>query len=420
PKKFNQLQTVFKKWDLDAEVIGEVINNKKIQLFWQGQLLTDIDPDLLVENAPKYDRSFHQWNKKNLDDSWQRQLPDVSSITEKLMSILKDVRGCSRKWIYRQYDQRVGARTARDCSDSIGVIALPQTQRALGVVLGHRPYLTQWDAAEGAKDAIIFPALELSAKGFLPLAVTDCLNFGNPEKPEIMSEFVAAVENMSAACEALDTPVISGNVSFYNETLGENIISTPATGLVGLKNELTNIPLSHFTADGSQIYLLRLPQLHMSGQTTHKEKRNIKGHGTIDVKESAQFCEQVRELSQQPGVQSTRACGKLGLAYNLARMCTNELGFQVNKGQFLGENEENSQWFTEQYYEVLFVVSKDKHVDFAKSWAQTRKTNSRDQLWRIGEVTKGQIGFESEKSIDVKLVLEAYEDGWRESFESLA
>ncbi|MCB0356530.1 MAG: hypothetical protein KDD40_05960, partial [Bdellovibrionales bacterium] len=420
PSKFQRLQAVFKKWDLDAEVVGEIIKDKKVQLYWRGDLLTDIDPDLLVENAPKYERPYSQWNRVHSDQKWLEQLSPIQSVSEKLMSLTRDVRACSREWIYRQYDQRVGARTARGCSDSVGMIVLPQTQRVLAIALGHRPYLSQWDAAEGGKDAVFYPALEMCAKGFTPLAVTDCLNFGNPEKPEIMSEFVAAVENISEACKALDTPVISGNVSFYNETQGENIISTPATGVVGLKEQIEGIPSSQFLTEGAQIYLLRNLQLQISGQCRVSEMREIKGHGHIEFTEVSEFCQLVRTLSQVNGVEATRVSGKFGLAYALMRMCTDELGFAVNNGNFLGENENTQTWFTEQFYEVLFVVDKAYHLDFAKKWADMRKKTGKDQLWRMGEVTANTIQFGAEKPVAVKHYIQAYKEAWGQNFESMA
>ncbi len=431
PEKFPELQRVFQKWDLDAEIVGEVLAEKVIQLFWRGERLTQIDPDILIEGAPQYSRPYTKWeHQKKSDKGWESSLKPVSSIGERLLNLLGDIRAGSRAWVYRQYDQRVGARTVRDCSESIGIVCLPQSHRALGIVLGHRPYLTEWDASEGGKDSVIYPSLELSAKGFLPLAVTDCLNFGNPEKPEIMSQFVAAVEGMSEACEALDTPVISGNVSFYNETQGVNIISTPATGLVGLKPHLEDIPKSHFTQAGSQIYLLRCEQLRVSGQVSIKEEREMKGCGTVDPKAAAQFCKLTRELSQFSGVESTRVCGKFGLAYALARMCTSHLGFSVNRGSFLGEKEMSAHWFTETLYEVIFVVEKSQAQAFAKKWATLRSQETRSQefgregaksqLWRLGEVLEKKVQFEGESEFDVSLILQNYEKSWEKNFEVLA
>ena len=424
PANFKTLQGIFKKWNLDAEVIGEVVATKKIEIYWQGELLTDIDPDLLVENAPCYERPYTAWTKTHTDSSWVKKLSPVNSVTEKLMSLLRDVRATSRQWIYRQYDQRVGARTARDCSDSVGVIRLRDTGRALGLVLGHRPYLSQWDAGVGAGDAIFYPALELSAKGFQPLAVTDCLNFGNPEKKDIMSEFVVAVEKMSEACEVLDTPVISGNVSFYNETQGQNIISTPATGMVGLRDSLDFVPNSHFVKESSQIYLMRLPLIHLSGQANGLGASSLNGHGRLDAKAVASFCQLVFQLSQAKGVEATRVCGKMGLAYSLVRMCTSSLGFSVTPGTFLGESENDGEskahWFTEHLYEVLFVVNKEASPAFAQGWSKLRSNEGIDQLWRLGEVIPGEVHFEGESHVTVGQFVEAYKEGWRQHFESLA
>jgi phosphoribosylformylglycinamidine synthase subunit PurL len=252
PKNLAKLQEVFKKWDLDAESIGEVVDGKEITLFWRGEILTQINPQLLVDHAPQYERPYDSWAPKN-------KVAEVSSLVsspkETLLKVLSSPEGTSREWVYEQYDQRVGAKTAMDASQTLGVIRLPDSKRGLGLSLGCRPYIMRMDAQIGGADSVLYPSLELAAKGFQPLAVTDCLNFGSPENRTIMSEFVASLEAMSAACEALDAPIISGNVSFYNETLGQNITSTPATGVVGLRDNLNDIPKGTFSGAGDDIFI---------------------------------------------------------------------------------------------------------------------------------------------------------------------
>ena len=157
----------------------------------------------------------------------------------------------------------------------------------------------------------MFPALELSAKGFEPLAMTDCLNFGNPERPEIMSEFVATVEGLSKSCEAIETPVISGNVSFYNETLGQNITSTPAIGMVGLKDSLKGIPQSRFQRSGDLIYLWRKQIAISSGQMGEDKSGQAKWSGQINENKMAEWLKTVRSVVNSVPLTSTRVVNEI-------------------------------------------------------------------------------------------------------------
>ncbi|MCB0411134.1 MAG: phosphoribosylformylglycinamidine synthase subunit PurL, partial [Bdellovibrionales bacterium] len=210
PEKFEELAKVFHQWGLDAVKIGNVREERKVNLYWKSELLTSIDPDLLTENAPIYDRTHHVWQSKHEVSSFS----NTHILNEKdLLQVLSLAEGCSRDWIYHQYDQRVGGMTHRDATNSVSVVRLPDSGRALAVVLGCRPQMMRTDVFEGAKDAAFAPAIDLAIKGFEPLALTDCLNFGNPEKPELMTELVASIEGLAEATHALKAPIISGNVS---------------------------------------------------------------------------------------------------------------------------------------------------------------------------------------------------------------
>lgn len=419
PAKFDALKKVFERWDLDAQVVGEVKEERVVELYWKGEQLCALDPYLLTEEAPIYERPYEKWQPKHRvadSESWMSPVADASKT---LLRILKDVRGTSREWIYRQYDQRVGGATVRDSRDSVAVVRLPDTGRGLGLVLGCRPHVMRLDAAEGAKDAILYPSLELAAKGFEPLAATDCLNFGNPEKPALMSEFVASVENMSAACEAVNTPVISGNVSFYNETLNENVTSTPSTGLVGLRDSIHEIPESHFTQEGDHLVLLRFEQLKMNGMIAEINNQELKAVGELDSPKAAKFIELVRKVSGLTGVRSSRVVGKLGLGYALARMSTEELGCVVESGEWFEEDEASS-LFAERAYEVIFALDISSLQQLQELVAQSGMTEEGLQVWSFGEVKKGtfQIGH----SINVSLndIRGPYQKGWEAEFEALA
>jgi phosphoribosylformylglycinamidine synthase subunit PurL len=242
PAKMAAISQVFAKWGLESTKIGEVVEGHELELLWKNETLTKIDPDLLVENAPVYQRPYTKLGIKNIID-----FPN------------KDKPVDSKKWIYRQYDQRVGLRTMREAGHPVALIRL-NSGRAISIALGCRPWLMKQDPVMGAYDTVFEPAIKMLCAGAWPVAVTDCLNFGNPEKPEIMSEFVASVEAIAHAAKLWDAPVISGNVSFYNETEGQSIPSTPATGVVGLKAKRSPVVSDVITQENLTVALVGLDE----------------------------------------------------------------------------------------------------------------------------------------------------------------
>lgn len=412
PENFEKLKMVFERWNLDAEVIGEVTKGPEVQLFWHGEMICELNPNILVNEAPQYKRPYNKWQPKNRVSELKSLEADVKSKSQLLLDLLRDHRGSSRRWIYDQYDQRVGAKTAMDCSESIGVVRLPHSQRGMGLVLGARPHIMRFDAQVGGADSIIYPALELAAKGFLPLAATDCLNFGNPENPDIMSEFVASVENMSAACAALNVPIISGNVSFYNETLGENITSTPATGIVGLRDSVKALPHSNFQHKNNEVYLVKCTQLTLNGMLAEIQHHALSGKGDLDVKVLAQFVNLIRHLALSQPVKSSRVVGKMGLAYALARMTTDKLGV-------VADHLEEHTLFDERLYEVLFEVDADSAITFKELFAALSTGLPVDMIC-IGHTRDEK--FQLQKDIDLPLseIQSAYNKNWEAVFAGLS
>lgn len=405
PEKLKSIQDVFSKWGLDASPIGKVIKERKVILKWRGEVISDLDPHLLTENAPMYERPFEEWTSP----SKKQTLSEMNFSVKDLNSTLFSVQGCSRRWIYRQYDQRVGAKTARDCESSLSVQRLPESGRGVSLVLGLRPYVMRLDARLGGYDSIYEPALQMAVKGFEPLAVTDCLNFGNPEKMQIMSEFVASVRAMSEACESIEAPIISGNVSFYNETLGQNITSTPSTGLVGLKETL-EAPKGHFQNPGDEVFLVRLPMVSTWGQVGDlKGQREFTGE--MSLKKMADFLKAFKAFAEKQGSQiSTRVVGKFGLLYALTRMSSEDLGFKVQSGEWA---QSESDWFKEHFYEVLVSGQ-----NLQKLLSDHFQGLSEVKVWRVGEVIPGQVEVD-QTSIALTDLLLSYETGWRSHFEKL-
>lgn len=433
PAQLAKVEAVFKRWGLEAVAIGEVTARKTVKLFWGTELLTEIDPELLTEHAPMYERPYEKWTPQNRVGTVSEVAVEVKDAEKALLDALSSPQGCSREFIYRQYDGHVGAATAADCHESVGAIRLKDSGRGLGVVLGCRPQLMRLDAREGGLDAVAYPSLELAAKGFEPLAVTDCLNFGNPERVPVMSSFVAALGGMNEICSSLVTPIISGNVSFYNETEGRGITPTPSTGVVGLRPSVEHLAKGHFTRAGDQVYVLRLPMLTQGGVLAEMKGQAAHAFGQLEGAKVAKFAKTLRLLTDgadgaKNAVSATRLVGKFGLAYALARMSMVQgLGVKISSDALkksradLGAMSLASSLFTEVSYEVL-VVSRETPMELRARW--TRHGGEESQVSHLGVVEGAKLHLgDSAKDggleIDIAKLKETYETGWTTAFKSL-
>tara|TARA_B100000749_G_scaffold280899_1_gene281108 strand:- start:206371 stop:208509 length:2139 start_codon:yes stop_codon:yes gene_type:complete len=357
PEKFARLKEIFNRWDLDAEVIGEVIEGSQIKIHWGAELLTELNPVDVVDHAPEYKRQYSEYKSVN-----KREKIAPSKFDKFTFRAAENINLCSRDWIFNQYDQRVGASTAADCSQSVGVVELPHSGRPLGIALGCRPPMMRTDIQLGAYDAIAYPSLQLSSKGLQPLAVTDCLNFGNPEKPELMTEFVASVEALSKACEAFDTPVISGNVSLYNETLDKNVTSTPATGVVGLGHSMEKVPKDEFCVEGERAFLLRCELWSGNFYSADAYNFPVEFTGDWDKEKVTQFAKDLQEYVNEFGPSTSNVVGKMGALFELMTM--SQSGFSVHLDKPLADS-----MCAERLYEVIVTA---KSGDEFKSFWQKR------------------------------------------------
>ncbi len=437
PENLKAIQEVFFRWGLEAQVIGEVIEAKEVELFWGPECLVRIDPLLLTDNAPNYDRAHQPWHHPHRAESLNDLVASGPSLksgdsawVEELKGLLASVQGCSREWVHHQYDQRVGGRTAQDAHHSVASLRLADSDRALGFTLGLRPYLMRFDARQGAMDAVAYPALELASQGFLPLAMTDCLNFGNPENPKIMSEFVASIEGMSEVCRELDVPVISGNVSFYNETQGQNITSTPSTGLVGLRNKVTSGPQGRWRQASDEIYILSLPMLHCSGQWAEwaQSSASLKGWGEIQAEGVKGLIQVLLELSAwEEGVTALRPVGKMGLAYTLARM-------GLESDQALGAQVDLSNWtpqgcadlkgaqrflalaFYETLYQMVVTVKPGRGDELEEKLGHWQQSLSSLEWAHLGQVEESGFLEIRDHAEVLRLSVDEMQDIWRNAW----
>lgn len=369
PENLADIQHTFKKWDLEASEIGQINNTQKMRLFWKDDLLTEIDPGLITDSAPRYERPFKKATVRSqcsdLEILKQRQKILVKESFDKM---LHNSSFAKKEWIYEQYDQRVGARTVKDARESVAVLRLP-SRRDLAIAVGCRPAFMRLDVDLGSKDAILYPALQMGIKGFKSLAVTDCLNFGNPEKLEVMSDFVCTVDNYADLAKKLDAPVISGNVSFYNETQNKNITPTPAVGLVGLKENDSKIPDCVFNEEGLEVYYVSAAsvkhQVCCYAKTAEVLGFDRKFSGELNTDFWVSITHNLKDFVSLTGPEVSRVVGAGGLLMTLKKMSAQSFSFKAFNKIF---NSEENQGFLleERLYEFVFAISKKKKSEFEK------------------------------------------------------
>lgn len=229
PEKETEAKAIFDKWDLDFAIVGETIAEDRFLIIHNEKVMADLPLSKLASTAPEYDRPWIETPATTaLSD-----IPEIDPI-EGLTALITSPNYARKHWVWEQYDSQVMADTVQAPGLGAGIVRVHGTKKMLAFTSDVTPRYVKANPFEGGKQAVAEAYRNLSAVGATPLATTDNLNFGNPEKPEIMGQLVGAIKGIGAACLALDTPIVSGNVSLYNETDGQGILPTPTIGAVGL------------------------------------------------------------------------------------------------------------------------------------------------------------------------------------------
>jgi phosphoribosylformylglycinamidine synthase len=248
------IRDLFHRWDLEAVVVGKVVDDGMFRVRHHGEVVVEIPADAIANEAPKYDRPFElPVPDARLDLTAVAVPADLAAV---LLKLLASPNICHKGWIHRQYDHMVRTDTVVLPGSDAAVVRVKENGKALALTTDCNPRWCRLDPRLGAMHAVAEAARNVACAGARPLAITDCLNFGNPENPRIMGQFVAAVEGMAVACAALETPVVSGNVSLYNETHGKGVDPTPTVGMVGLLERVESHLTQGFRAAGDAIYLV--------------------------------------------------------------------------------------------------------------------------------------------------------------------
>src|SRR5689334_22899808 len=299
PGRESEAEAIFRKWELDFAIIGEVTDTGHMVLEFNGEVVCDIPLGPLADEAPCYERPYAIPKAPEP----LTEIPESTDIAADLLKLMASPNLASRRWVWEQYDQSVGGDTVQRPGGDAAVVRVHGSKKALAITTDVTPRYCYADPVEGGKQAVAEAYRNLCAVGAKPLAITNCLNFGNPQRPEIMGQFVGCIEGMAEACRALDFPVVSGNVSLYNETKNEDgsslaILPTPAIGGVGLLEDWEKSATVGFEAPGETLVLLGHSSGHV-GQSLWLELVLGRREGTpppIDLTVERRVGELARQL----------------------------------------------------------------------------------------------------------------------------
>jgi phosphoribosylformylglycinamidine synthase len=321
---------IFRKWDLDAAEIGRVTDSGRVVLFFEGKIVADLPAEPLSSEAPLYDRP-RAAPRPPPPPLWPGE-PEPSDYGHCLRRILESPNVARKSWIWTQYDHMVGTNTVERPGGDAAIVRVKGTTKALALKSDVNPFFCALDPYRGGALAVAEAARSIACVGARPLAITDCLNFGNPEKPEVMGQFEAAVRGIADACRALEIPVVSGNVSFYNETDGRAIPPTPTVGMVGLLEDVEKRIRMPFRREGDVLALLGETRDEVGGS---EFLRVIRGRDEgpcpeVDLAAEKRLIELLATLAEEARLASAHDISDGGLAVALAECAmTSDLGADV-------------------------------------------------------------------------------------------
>ncbi|HET8796433.1 MAG TPA: phosphoribosylformylglycinamidine synthase subunit PurL, partial [Thermoanaerobaculia bacterium] len=332
----DEVVRVFEKWDLNAAVVGEVTDDGFVRLLWHGEEAATIPVDPISTEAPVYQRPIARPEYADrVAPRLQRARIDDGDVTETLQRLIASPNLCSKHWIFEQYDTTVRTNTiAGPEQRDAAVVRIKETGRALAITSDVNPLYCYLDPYEGGKQAVAEAARNIAASGGRPVAITDCLNFASPEKPEIMWQFAECIRGISDACRALGTPVVSGNVSFYNETEGRAILPTPSVGMVGILESDGDGCGLHFPDANLDVILLGETRDELGGSEWQQmfAADALAAPPRVDLDAEGKLIELLLALHASKSIVAAHDVANGGLAIALAEMSMNGIGCHVELG----------------------------------------------------------------------------------------
>lgn len=398
-----EIVDLFEKYGLEAVAVGHVTDDKMLRLIHQGEVVAEMPADALAEDAPVYYKQSREPEYFREYQEMKPETPAVDNLEETLVQLLKQPTIASKEWIYDQYDYMVRTNTVVAPGSDAAVVRIRGTEKALAMTTDCNSRYIYLDPETGGKIAVAEAARNIVCSGGEPLAITDCLNFGNPEKPEIFWQLEKAADGMSEACRAFNSPVISGNVSLYNETNGTAVYPTPVIGMVGLVQNLDHTTTQQFKQSGDLIYLLGETKEEFGGSELQKlvyGKIFGKAPG-IDLDVEANYQKQILDAIRAGLVASAHdvAEGGVGIALAESVIGANGLGAEVElKGEAAA---------------ALFSESQSRFILSVKPEHQEEFEQATDAVL-IGKVTDApelRISVEGKKVVE--LAADRMKEAWK-------
>jgi phosphoribosylformylglycinamidine synthase subunit PurL len=420
-------KAIFDKWELDFAVIGEVTDTGHMVLTWKGEVVCDIPLGPLAEDAPLYDRpaatkeEYKAWAKvAPLGD-----IPESTDIGADLLKLMACPDLASRAWIWQQYDSQVGGDTAQLSGGDAAVVRIHGTNRALAMSTDCTPRYCYADPYEGGKQAVAETYRNICAVGATPLAITNCLNFANPQRPEIMAQIVGCLEGMADACRALDYPIVSGNVSLYNESKatggGSAILPTPAIGGVGVLEDVSKMATIGFKGEEQEIWLIGHCNGSLGQSIWLRECHGLEDGEApaVDLVQEKHHAWVIRTLIERDMVSAVHDVSDGGVAVALAEMAlAGGIGATVssNVGHDFGGATSSAGWW--------FGEDQSRYVVVAKPGVQLGHFLHHEEE-PVRYAYRGQIGLTGGSSLsldgqhipltDLRAAHESFFKNWMES-----
>ena len=402
PEKTQLAKEVFEKWGVDFEIVGEITDTNNLVVKHNNKVEANIPITYLTDSAPIYKRDASPRKQKQKSSLIINQ--DIN-IKDAILKLLNSPNICSKKWIWEQYDRSIMANTLNPAGDDAGIVRIEGTKKAIAMSSDVNPKYCTADAMKGAKQAVAECWRNIISMGAEPLAITNCLNFGNPEKPEIMYDFVKTIEGITEASKELNFPVVSGNVSLYNETNGKAINNTPTIGGVGLINDISFLEKFGSITEGDQVFLIGNKGKNLSCSAFEEVimGRNTEDPPDVNLKTEKINGEIVKKLINDQLLSSCHDISDGGLIISICELLIkSNIGADINianNGDILEE---------------LFAENQSRYIVSVSSSNQDKMfeilNNASIEYYRLGNITGNELKVDDKIVISLKELTEAFEN----------
>ena len=410
PDKEQKAKAVFEKWGLDFATIGILTDTNHLIVKHHDELKAEIRLDILESGAPSYNRPYKIIKEKEFDQSLVKKTSDLPLKT--LENLLNSPNLCSRKWVWEQYDHMVMNDTVLRPGGDAAIVRVHGTNKGLAISADSTPRYCSADPVEGGRQVIAESWRNITSVGAMPIAITDCMNFGNPEKEEIMGQFAGVVTGMIEACETLDYPVVSGNVSLYNETNGKGINPTPAIGGVGLIKDLNHFSTPSIKREDDNILLLGQTNGYL-GQSIYAKEilNNTSGlPPKIDLKSEKKIGDTVRDLININKIDTVHDVSDGGFLVALAEMSiSGNIGVRINLDK---ENLNDKFLFGEDQGRYIISISDKQMSEITKIF------NDREIFFqKVGKTCGKKLIINDNEEVEIEVLKNLHENWFNKYLE---